>query len=122
MKPLIILLLILLSISNSKGDNFSIDTFLNYLQEKGLYDILMNIKYYFGDDVSIAFCKELIKNQNCETVIRIYISSRVRGELPIEESIMNIAQLIDYYYQALIDAGFKPFEIERVKNLMMKYA
>ena len=120
MKPLIFLLLILTTISNVKGD-FSIDIFINYLQEKGLYEILVEIKRCFGIDISVAFCRELIKSNDCETVIRIYMPNNVRDLHPGEKSFENIDEVIDYYYQVLLDAGFKPFEIEKARNDMRKY-
>ena len=121
MRPLIVLLLMLTTISNIKGD-FSISTFLKYIQEKGLYEMFAEIKYYYGIDISIDVCKELTKSNDCETVIRIYIPSKTRQINPGEESTKNIVQIIDYYYQILINAGYKPFEIENLKKKMMKYA
>lgn len=121
MKPLIALLLILAIISNIKGD-YSINTFINYLQEKGLYDLLAEIKYYFGNDVSIDFCKELLKSSHCEIVIKVYIPSKTRKsrEGEPEEEKKDIVQIIDEYYEVLINAGFKNFEIDKIK-LKMKY-
>ena len=121
MKSLMILLLIFATISNIKSGDFSIDTFLNYLEEKGLFSLLAEIKYSFGDDISIAFCKELIKSPHCETVIRVYMPARARQINPGEENIEKIAQVIDNYKTILFKAGFLYSEIERVKNLMMKF-
>ena len=74
MKLLIVILLNLLTISNIKGD-YSITSFINELQEKGIYDILVELSYYIGCDVSISLCKELYKTNDCETVIRVYIGN-----------------------------------------------
>ena len=65
MKHLISLLLILAIFSSANG-GYSINEFLNYLQETGIYGLLVEIKRYFGNDVSIAFCKELHKSNDCE--------------------------------------------------------
>ena len=122
MKTLIVLLLIFATISNIKSDDFSIDTFLNYLEEKGLFGMIAEIKYYFGDDVSIAFCKELIKSQHCEITVRVYMPARSRQINPGEESINNLGQIIDYYRRCLLNAGYRPNDIKRVEELLMKYS
>ena len=64
--------MILTTISNIKG-NYSIATLLNYLQEKGLYELLVEVKSYFGNDVSISICKQLVATSDCETLVRVYI-------------------------------------------------
>ena len=120
MKPLIFLFLILTTISNIKGD-YSIEAFLNYLQEKGLYDLLVEVKSYFGVDVSIEFCKELIKSYECETVIRVYISTNCPGEHR-QTNIKNPNQIINENRMALIKAGYTLEEIEEMRRILMKAA
>ena len=71
------LLLSLLMILDVKTD-FSIESFINYLQEKGYYDLLVEIKRYYGKDVAIDVCKEIIQSTDCETIIRIYIPNETR--------------------------------------------
>ena len=74
MKTLGILLLSLLIISEVKAD-YSIDPFINYLQEKGYYDIIVQIKNFYGDDIAISFCKEFIKSDDCNPLVKIYIQN-----------------------------------------------
>ena len=78
MKALCILLLSLLIVSDAKTD-YSIDTFIKFLQENGYYDILMQIKLYYGDDIAISLCKNFIKSEHCELLVRVYIHIKVRG-------------------------------------------
>ena len=90
MKTLGILLLSLLIISEVKAD-YSIDPFINYLQEKGYYDIIVQIKNFYGDDIAISFCKEFIKSDDCNPLVKIYIqnSSEAKagqGRIEIEPS------------------------------------
>ena len=120
MKPLIFLFLILTTISNIKGD-YSILTFLNYLQEKGLYDLLVEVKSYFGTDVSISFCKQLVQNSDCDTIIRVYISTNnSRGDGQDRETIIKKAkQMIDENRKALIKAGYTLDEIDKMLEILL---
>ena len=66
------MMLLLSNIGVLKGD-YSIDSFLDYLQEKGYYDIIQSVKIYFGDDVAIDICKKLAPTIDCITVVRVYM-------------------------------------------------
>ena len=79
MKAFVVLMLCSLIVLNVKAD-YSIDSFINYMQEKGYYELLELIKYYYGIDIAIDFCKELIKTYDCSLLIRVYIPSRARGD------------------------------------------
>ena len=91
MKALAVLLclLIVLDVKSS----FSIDDFLNYLQETGYYDIIMKIKYYYNVDIAISFCKEFIKSNDCDLLVRVYIPCRTRGE---NEEVIPLESIIFY--------------------------
>ena len=121
MKPLIFLFLILTTISNIKGD-YSIASLLNYLQEKGLYDLLVEIKSYFGADVSISFCKQLVKAGDCDTIVRVYISTNnSRPDGQDREAITKKAkQIINENRMTLIKAGYTLEEIEEMLEILMK--
>ena len=116
MRTLIILLFSLLTISNVKGD-YSINSFLNYLQEKGFYELFAEIKYFFGDDVSISFCKDLFPTRDCENVIRVYIPSKTRADRPYEE--VNLEQIVEPYLLELRKATGKTNE--QILNYLRKY-
>ena len=124
MRPLIALFLILAIISNIKG-SYSIDDFIVYLQNTGLYDILVNIKHSYGSDICITFCKFIvIQTKDCEEVVKVYFPSKpagTRGERSKEEETKNILQFIDDNIKALQYAGVKPFQIEKLKEEMKKY-
>ena len=75
MKTIIYLFYMMLLLSNIgvlQGD-YSIGSLLDYLQEKELYDLIQTLKIYFGNDVAIDVCKELIQSNDCEIVVRVYM-------------------------------------------------
>ena len=125
MKPLIFLFLILTTISNIKG-NYSINALLNYLLEKGLYDLLVEVKTYFGTDVSISFCKQLVENSDCDTVVRVYIGANgSRPDCPDEDREANkkkANQIINEYRIALLKAGYSLDEIDKMLEILLKTA
>ena len=74
-----IILLIVLSIQFVNMidlSSYSIDTFLEYIQNSGYYEIFLQIKYYYGDDVAIATCKELVQSNDCDYLVKVYFPSR----------------------------------------------
>ena len=120
MKSLIFIFLILTTISNIKG-SFSIGELLNYLQEKGLYELLVEVKLYFGTDISISICKEMVKTYDCEEIVRIYISPS--GTRPFEDretKIKKAKQLMNEYRIKLIKAGVGLNEIDEMLEILMK--
>ena len=74
MKSFMVLLLSFLIIENVKNNTFSINDFINSLQEQGYYDIIIQLKKYFGDDIAIEFCIEFTKSNQCEEVVKVYIN------------------------------------------------
>ena len=75
MKAFKTLLSILFIISFVNG-NYSINAFLDYLQSEGYYDLFTEIKIALGSDVAIAMCKEFVRSNDCDTAVRIYMSSQ----------------------------------------------
>ena len=115
MKALAILLLSLIIVSDIKA-NYSIESFIKHLQEKGYYNILIEIAFYFGKDIAIALCKEFIKSSDCETLVRIYFPSRSNGEnteiKTLESIIFNPANYDTYKNHELEIHN----SIEKIKN------
>ena len=72
-------MMLLLSNIEVQGGDFSINAFLDYLQEKGYYEVLQAIKIYYGDDIAIAVCNELTQSNDCITVVRIYMTPDIGG-------------------------------------------
>ncbi len=104
-----IILLIILSIQFGVMldlSNYSIDTLLNFLEDSGIFDILKEIKLYFGYDVSIAMCKEFVKSNHCEIIIKTYIPNGSRPDdiltiFSLEHLLMKPEnyQILSKYYE-----------------------
>ena len=110
MKSLFTLLLILATFSSING-GYSLHELLNLLQENGIYELLVEIKRYLGIDVSISFCKELYKSNDCETIVRVYIPNGVRPDNPGDQK--TLEQLIIDYKKILIKAGFYKIKVNK---------
>ena len=73
MKALGYLLFIAFILSNVKSD-YSINILLDFLQEKGYYNIIQHVKIIFGDNIAISVCKSFIETIHCEEVVRVYMT------------------------------------------------
>ena len=71
---LVLISCLLISVTSGFKD-YSIDTFINNIEEAGYYEILYDIKCQFGTDVTIAFCKEFVKSNDCERYVNVYLPS-----------------------------------------------
>ena len=134
MKPFLFLLIGLLIINNVQGD-YSINTFLNYLHETGYFEILVQVKFHFGPDVSIYVCLEFVNSNFCEEVIRVYIpNSHLRAleednlvEKQLEKrqlaesQYLNIEELYPFLYQdRYLKILLKFYEEEEIKKKIRK--
>ena len=75
---LLFFLLFCYFVNGQKG--YSIDELLEYLKRIGYFDIIQEVKRSFGPDIAIDVCKALIKNNDCEIIVRVYMSDN--GILP----------------------------------------
>ena len=86
---------------NVQGGDYSIDSFLDYLQETGYYDLIQVIKNTFGDNVAIDVCKELAKNSDCECLVRVYMiktdGSGMGKITPGHIHIENNEEILEYF-------------------------
>ena len=73
MKAIAVLLLIIFIVDGQS--TYSIDAFLDFLQENGYYEIILQVKMTFGDDIAIDVCKQLVQTNDCEIVVRTYMTS-----------------------------------------------
>ena len=113
------MILILSNIEVLKGD-YSIDTFLNYLQETGYYDIIQAIKIYYGDDIAIDICKELAQSNDCETVVRVYMIIEKRDKKKQSKNFNNTEIIeINENYQPIIEYFENEYNInEEMRELI----
>ena len=70
---LFITLLIFTKSQDTLRQNYSIDTFIDYLQKSGIWEVLFQVKIYFGTTIAIEVCKEYVKSPHCEEVIQVYM-------------------------------------------------
>ena len=98
-------MIFILSNIEVQGGDYSIDPFLDYLQETGYYDIIQAIKIYYGDDIAIDVCEELTKSNDCETVVMIYMitgggrgrRARIFNNTEIKEVAEIYQPIIEYF-------------------------
>ena len=91
---LITLFLILFSIISIKTENemdlFSMDVFIEYLKDEGLFEIILSIKKVYGQDVAIISCEELNEyfKGYCRRSVLEYMpeSSEESPEIPPDDS------------------------------------
>ena len=72
MKALKILLFTLLIIVYIKGD-YSIEGLIDYLEQTGIYNILVTVNDNFGNDVTIDLCQRIVQSYSCNYVVKVYI-------------------------------------------------
>ena len=114
---LLYMMLLMSNIEVLRGD-YSIDSFLDYLQESEYYNLIQAIKNNFGDDVAMDVCKELFKSNDCETVVRVYMtndsgsgsSTKSKIQRHIDTSIYE--EIIEYFENKYTNI------IEEMKNLI----
>ena len=62
---------LLISLANS---DFSMNSFINTIEQMCLNEILRFIKCNFGDDICIELCNLLMKSKECESYVKIYLT------------------------------------------------
>ena len=84
----LILLLILSIKTESKLDQYSINTFMDYLKKNDLFEIIQSIKNTYGQDIAIIACEELNeKNKgNCKKLVTEYMEN---ADVPTPGQISN---------------------------------
>ena len=107
MKYTIILLFVLLLVTKEDlGDNYTINTFLKYLQENGYYEVINEVKCEISTDVAIEFCEILTESPHCEEVVRIYMTCiapappiyhRARSHSPSPSPDFKLISILDKY-------------------------
>ena len=100
MKAIGYLLLAAFIISNIDGfANYSIKTFIDYLQESGQYNIIFTVRKFLGNDVAIEYCEQVVGNGLCDDVIRLNMNEyngpgKIPSKLPSEDDLNLESQII----------------------------
>ena len=73
--PFLILFLIISIKSESSLDSYSIEKFKDHIKDKGLLELIKQIKKDFGQDADIISCEELNQNNkgNCKKFVTEYM-------------------------------------------------
>ena len=114
MKYTIILLLALLVLTKEDlQDNYSIDSFLNYVQKMGFFGLLNDIKCQISTDVAIDFCKELCSSPHCEELIRQYMTCNInrRSSNILPPSPSDVMKSILENYKDIIKKPIDDFQV-----------
>ena len=139
MKAIVFILLPFI-IFNVDLSTYSIKKLLYYLQETGYYKVIIEIKFALGNDIAIDFCKEFVQLQDCEKVVKFYLSRiferRINREPNLEpiylmkivhedeiqkilSKFYSIKEIEDKTKRILLKRGIHPKKIEEFKD---KYA
>ena len=109
---LFLLLFLLISInSESSLDAYSIDLFINDLQNNGLLEIIQSIKEVYGQDVAIISCEELNPNRNgnCKKLVIDYLPRTNLGTRGKEK--IKCIQKLNFRY--IIKMSNKIFDLKK---------
>ena len=100
MKSFNVLLLTLLIISQGKGQSkdFSLEEFIEYLQnEQPLHYLIILALKFLGDDWAIGYCKIFFPPNFCESLVHIYLPSG-KGQInPGDRNVQNITNASDTF-------------------------
>ena len=114
MKAILLLLLslIILKANSQSNDEYSINSFLDYLQESGYYEVIFGIKLSYGNDYAIGFCKTYVAmTSDCELVVVIYMIIRtatpVKPSYTLQEENDKIDEIVNYIKQTFLDILLK---------------
>ena len=88
MKSLLSLFCFFLIIVNTKED-YTFETLFNYLEDEGFLPILEEIKINLGYDIAISMCKEIVKTNQCEAIMKSFNRSGSRPFQHGEDNINN---------------------------------
>ena len=121
-----ITLLLYFSIILGINCGYSIEEFLEYVIKNGYYDITEQIKNYYGNEIAVDICKELMKQENCdgcEELVYVYIPdnnhSKVRGKeaIPTLEYIIYNPNNLKIYQNRTAEIHYILEEIKNKYNI-----
>ena len=111
---LLFFLLFCYFVNGQKG--YSIGELLEYLKRIGYFDIIQEVKRSFGPDIAIDVCKALIKNNECEIIVRVYMSDK--GTLQKKLIQQNLI-LKKYTHQKNLYKRFKIYFQQMIQKLII---
>ena len=94
-----VFLFILFKVITSDDESYSIEPFLVQLQKAGFYDLLLDVKEAFGDEVAIEVCLQLYETNDCEKVVKIYMIARNDNQKTVRNLIQQNFIQFDSFYE-----------------------
>ena len=70
---LILTLLFFAKIQDTIAQSYAINPFIQFIQNNGIWEVLTEIKKYFGTDVAIEVCVDFLESPHCDEVVKVYI-------------------------------------------------
>ena len=109
----LILSIITLTTSKIDLDNYSINMFIFDLKNKGLFEVIQSIKYFYGQDIAIISCEEININRcgNCKKVVTDY--------MPIYDKLIEDKKK-PKSIQEILSKKFSPKETKLIYERIMK--
>ena len=99
MKSSLIIILTLLLFTKSQdtiAQKYSIKYFIKYLQDSGIWEVLYEVKKYFGTDIAIEICEDFLQSPYCGEVVRVYIKVPITRAYPEENDLMEFLKKNNY--------------------------
>ena len=109
------------------AEKYTINPFINYLQENNYWEILVQVSIYFGNDVSIEICKAFVPSPHCEEVVRVYISPAYTRNKREGEYYLEIKELPNFLeeknYSNILQGICKPRGLYKIiiNQIVMKF-
>ena len=128
MKQTIFLLLALLIVATNANSpkkrsiltKFSIYTFLNYLHENDLYDLIYWGKCEYGDDIAIGLCQELVSSVFCQPTVIVYMPDcPVQRRIKARGTIHELKSIREFIYEHL-DILLKQYSRKEIEIMIKK--
>ena len=92
-------------------ESYDIDIFLSDIIEKGFYYLFQDLKCFFNAEVAIFVCLDFYQTENCEKLIRNFIS-----DCPPENSIFSFIER-----PTSTDEERKQRNTQKLINILKKY-
>ena len=120
MKALKKLLFTLLIIFSVKA-NYSIQSFIDYVKNKGFYDIIFQVKISLGKDVAIEVCFSMVENSQCDELVRVYMNEGGSGNSGSNGTFPNPSDVdIIIYPEVGLDSNKTSVILERKLELKLQ--
>ena len=98
-------------------DSYSIDAFIEYEKDNGLFEIIKSIKMVYGQDIAIISCEELNGNYkgNCQRLVTEYMNKFSGGIMSNDPKLkrepLKCIEISKYF--RILEQSYRNSDIER---------